>query len=178
MALSVRASCAGVAAKAPTQRAARRNAGAECGASACGLTPTEEAAAAAASGGDRSYLCSTPSSDGVECVFAFPVGAARHRARRCTQVRCCWRLQRRADGHGSKGSVGSLQGDVGRHPSRTGGGDDGAIALHAPRPAIMSPRAAPRHRRLVRVRNPQRLPRTNAGKLPGTFSTEPISKLP
>ena len=28
-------------------------------------------------GGDRSYLCSTPSScDGVECVFAFPVGAA------------------------------------------------------------------------------------------------------
>ena len=27
-------------------------------------------------GGDRSYLCATPSScDGVECVFAFPVGA-------------------------------------------------------------------------------------------------------
>jgi len=34
-----------------------------------------------------SHLCSTPSScDGVECVFAFPTGAARHRARRCIEM--------------------------------------------------------------------------------------------
>ena len=41
---------------------------------------------------------------------------------------------------------------MGRHPSRTGGGDDGAFALHAPRLAILSPRAAPRRRRLPRLR--------------------------
>ena len=38
-------------------------------------------------GGGGSYLCSTPSScDGVECVFAFPVGARAIGTR--TQVRC------------------------------------------------------------------------------------------
>jgi hypothetical protein len=37
-----------------------------------------------------SHLCSTPSScDGVECVFAFPTGAARHRARRCMDYSDC-----------------------------------------------------------------------------------------
>ena len=42
--------------------------GAECGASACGLTP-KELARGGGGGGDRSYLCST------QCVFAYPVGA-------------------------------------------------------------------------------------------------------
>ena len=43
--------------------------GAECGASACGLTPKELARGGGGGGGDRSYLCST------QCVFAYPVGA-------------------------------------------------------------------------------------------------------
>jgi len=48
----------------------------QCGASACGLTPTEEATAAATCAQYGSYLCSTPSScDGVDYVFAFPTGA-------------------------------------------------------------------------------------------------------
>ena len=47
-------------------------------------------------GGDGSYWCSTPSSrDGVECVFSFFVVGARHRARRCTQVRSRHRLRHR-----------------------------------------------------------------------------------
>ena len=65
--------CAGgAAAKAPTQRAARRirrrmwSLGLRLDAQGGG----------GGGGGDRSYLCSTPSScDGVECVFAFPAGA-------------------------------------------------------------------------------------------------------
>ena len=58
--------------------------GAECGASACGLTVDAQgggqqaAARRGGGGGGGSYLCSTPSScDGVECVFAFPAGGRR-----------------------------------------------------------------------------------------------------
>ena len=100
MALSARACCAGgAAAKAPTQRAARRNRRRMW----CLGLRLDAQGGGGGGGGDRSYLCSTPSScDGVECVFAFPVGAARHRARRCTQVRRRRRLQRRADGHGPR----------------------------------------------------------------------------
>ena len=92
MALSARACCAGgAAAKTPTQRAARRNRRRMW----CLGLRLDAQGGGGGGGGDRSYLCSTSSScDGVECVFAFPVGAARHRARRCTQVRrrrrmCC-----------------------------------------------------------------------------------------
>ena len=166
MALSARACCAGAAAKAPTQRVARRN---RRRMRCLGLRlDAHGGGGGGGGGGDGSHhLCSTPSScDGVECVFAFPTGEARHRARRCTQVRCRRRLQRRPDGDGSKRKRGPLQGDVG----------DGIRA--EPGEATMarlSPRAAPRHLvstrrappssppRLVRVRNPQRLPRTDAG---------------
>ena len=166
MARSARACCAGAAAKAPTQRVARRNRRRMW---CLGLRLDAHGGGGGGGGGDGSHhLCSTPSScDGVECVFAFPTGEARHRARRCTQVRCRRRLQRRPDGDGSKRKRGPLQGDVG----------DGIRA--EPGEATMarlSPRAAPRHLvstrrappssppRLVRVRNPQRLlPRTDAG---------------
>jgi len=161
MARSARASCAGAAAKAPTQRAARRNRRRMW----C-LGLRLDAHGGSSGGGDGSHhLCSTPSScDGVECVFAFPTGEARHRARRRTQVRCRRRLQR-PDGHGSTGSVGALQGDVGRRPRIIGGGDDGAIVStrRAPPSSLHAPRFASPPR-LVRVRNPQRLlPRTDAG---------------
>jgi len=157
MARSARACCAGAAAKAPTPRAARRNRRRMW----CLGLRLDTHGGGGGGGGDGSYSCSTPSScDGVECVFAFPTGEARHRARRCTQVRCRRRLQRRPDGDGSKRKRQRIvQGDVGRRPSRTGGGDDGAIvftrrappsSLHAPRPAI--------------VASPQRLlPRTDVG---------------
>ena len=74
MALSARACCAGgAAAKAPTQRAARRNRRRMW----CLGLRLDAQGGGGGGGGDRSYLCSTPSSscDGVECVFAFPVGA-------------------------------------------------------------------------------------------------------
>ena len=74
MALSARACFAGGAvAKAPTQRAARRNRRRMW---CLGLRLDAQGGGGGGGGGYRSYLCSTPSScDGVECVFAFPVGA-------------------------------------------------------------------------------------------------------
>ena len=79
---------AGAAAKAPTQRAARRNRRRMW---SLGLRLDAQGGGGGGGGGDRSYLCSTLSSRGP-----------RHRARRCTharstQVRCRRRLQRRAE---------------------------------------------------------------------------------
>ena len=55
------------------QRAARRNRRRMW---CLGLRLDAQGGGGGGGGGDRSYLCSTPSScDGVECVFAFPVGA-------------------------------------------------------------------------------------------------------
>jgi hypothetical protein len=80
--------------------------------------------------GDGSYWCSTPSScDGVECVFAFPVVGARHRARRCKQVRCRHRLHRRPDVHGSKEA--SAQCKATRRPPRCL-----CFCLHGPRSKV------------------------------------------
>jgi hypothetical protein len=166
MARSARVCCAGAAAKAPTQRVARRNRRRMW---CLGLRLDAHGGGGGGGGGDGSHhLCSTPSScDGVECVFAFPTGEARHRARRCTQVRCRRRLQRRPDGDGSKRKRGRIARRCGRrHPSRIGGGDDGAIVStrRAPLSSLHAPRALPSSPpRLVRVRNPQRLPRTDAG---------------
>ena len=116
MALSARACCAGgAAAKAPTQRAARRNRRRMW----CLGLRLDAQGGGGGGGGYRSYLCSTPSSScdgGVECVFAFPVGAARHRARRCTQVRRRRRLQRRADGHGGSGCLAPMPARLRRAP--------------------------------------------------------------
>ena len=166
MARSARACCAGAAAKAPTQRVARRNRRRMW---CLGLRLDAHGGGGGGGGGDGSHhLCSTPSScDGVECVFAFPTGEARHRARRCTQVRCRRRLQR-PDGHGSNRKRRRIARRCGRrHPSRTGGGDDGAIfsTRRAPPSSLHAPRALSSSLpRLVRVRNPQRLlPRTDAG---------------
>jgi hypothetical protein len=157
MARSARACCAGAAAKAPTQRVARRNRRRRMW--CLGLRLDAHGGGSGGGGGDGSHhLCSTPlSCDGVECVFAFPTGEARHRARRCTQVRCRRRLQRRPDGDSSKRKRQRIARRCGRrHPSRTGGGDDGAIvstrraspsSLHAP---CAPPSSLPR---LVRVRN-------------------------
>jgi hypothetical protein len=163
MARSARACCAGAAAKAPTQRAARRNRRRMW---CLGLRLDAHGGAGGGSGGgDGSHhLCSTPSScDDVERVFAFPTG---ERARRCTQVRCRRRLQRRPDGHGGK--------EASAHCKAMWDGvreEPGKATM-----ARLSPRAAPRHLvstrraspssppRLVRVRNPQRrLPRTDVG---------------
>jgi hypothetical protein len=119
MALSARACCAGAAAKAPTQRVARRNRRRRW---CLGLRlDTHGGGGGGGGGGDRSHhFCSTPSScDGVECVFAFPTGEARHRARRVhagsmpppasptPPRRARW-----------QGSVNALKGDVGRNRGR------------------------------------------------------------
>ena len=79
-ALSARACCAGVAAKAPTQRAARRNRR-RMWCLGLRLDAQGGGRGGGGGGGGGSYLCSTPSSscDGVECVFAFPEGAALRR---------------------------------------------------------------------------------------------------
>jgi hypothetical protein len=163
MVLSARACCAGAAAKAPTKRAARRNRRRVW----CLGLRLDTHGGGGGGGGDGSSSCSTPSScDGVECVFAFPTGEARHRARRCTQVRCRRRLQRRPDGHGSK--------EASAHCKAMWDGvraEPGEATM-----ARLSQRAAPRHLvstrrvppssppRLVHVRNPQRLlPRTDVG---------------
>ena len=74
MALSARACCAGAAAKAPTQRAPRRNRRRMW---SLGLRLDAQGGGRGGGGGGGSYLCSTPSSGehGVECVFAFPAGS-------------------------------------------------------------------------------------------------------
>ena len=151
------------------RRSALRGAtGAECGASACGLTPTEEAAAAAAAAMEATTCArhrrhATVSSTSLRSPRGRRaigrVGARRFDAAGVFNAA--------PTGTVATGSVGALQGDVGRHPSRTGGGDDGAIVStrHAPPSSLHAPRALSSSLpRLVRVRNPQRLlPRTDAG---------------
>jgi hypothetical protein len=135
MARSARACCAGAAAKAPTQRAARRNRRRMW---CLGLRLDAHGGGGGGGGGDGSHhLCSTPSScDGVECVFAFPTGEARHRARRCTQVRCRRRLQRRPDGDGSKRKRQRIARRCGTASENNRGRRRWCDCLHAPRPAI------------------------------------------
>jgi len=83
------------------------------------------------------HLCSTPSScDGIEHVFAFPTGEARHRARRCTQVRCRRRFQRRPDGHGSNRKRRRIARRCGTASEQNRGRRRWRHCLHAPRPAI------------------------------------------
>jgi len=99
MALSARACCAGAAAKAPTQRVARRNRRRMW---CLGLRLD----AHGGGGGGRSDGSRTCARDRRHATVSSaslrsPRGA-RHRARRCTQVRCRRRLQHRPDGHGSK----------------------------------------------------------------------------
>ncbi|KOO32807.1 hypothetical protein Ctob_011965, partial [Chrysochromulina tobinii] len=69
-----------------------------------------------------------------------PHGGARHRARRCTQVRCRRRLQRRQrrpDGDGSKRKRGRIARRCGSVGIRA---EPGEATM-----ARLSPRAAPRH---------------------------------
>ena len=177
MALSARACCAGAAAKAPTQRVARRNRRRRW---CLGLRRDAHGGGGGGGGDGSHHLCSTPSScDGVECVFAFPTGEARHRARRCTQVRCRRRLQRRLDEHGGK--------EASAHCKAMWDGvrEEPGEATMAP----LSSRAAPRHLvstrrappssppRLVRVRNPQRLLPGCLAPMPAPAADPPGSRL-
>jgi hypothetical protein len=138
-----RACCAGAAAKAPTQRVARRKRRRRW---CLGLRLDAHGGGSGGGGDGSHHLCSTPSScDGVECVFAFPTGA-----------RAIGRVgARRFDAAGVSntaptGTVARKRRRIARRcgtASRTGGGDDGAIvstrhappsSLHAPRPAIVA----------------------------------------
>jgi len=144
------------------RRSALRGAtGAEDGASACGVPPTEEAAAAAAA--MEATTCArhrrhaTVSSASLRSprgrraigrvgARRFDAAGVSNAAPTGTVARKRWRMARRCGR---------------RHPSRTGGGDDGAIVStrRAPPSSLHAPRALPSSPpRLVRVRNPQRLP--------------------
>jgi hypothetical protein len=150
------------------RRALRGATGAECGASAFGVTSTEAVAAAAAA--MEATTCArlrrnaTVSSASLRSPRGrAPSGASVHAG--SMPPASPTPLRRAPEAKGSVGRIARRCG--GRHPSRTGGGDDGAIvstrrarpsSLHAPRALPSSPP------RLVRVRNPQRLlSRTDAG---------------
>jgi hypothetical protein len=132
------------------RRSALRGAtGAECGASACGLTPTEAAAAAAAA--MEATTCarhrrhatvssaSLRSPRGRRAIGR--VGARRFHAAGVSNAA--------STGTVAKGSVGALQGDVGDGVRAEPG--EATMARLSPRAAprhLVSTRRAPRHRRL------------------------------
>eukprot|EP00900_Chrysochromulina_parva_P013550 jgi/Chrpa1/22196/Chrysochromulina_OHIO_Genome00022426-RA len=79
----------------------------------------------------------------VRCVFAFPTGEARHRARRFDAAGVSNAGNAAPTGTVAKGSVGALQGDVGASASEQNRGRRRwRDCLHAPRPAISCPCAA------------------------------------